>query len=478
MPPITGPVLFQKRILDRADMFKKLFKETQPRRFRSRVRSPRMRPAYTAETLARAIRDGVDSHGRKLDPLMPRYRLPDGDMANLIAYLKNLSIRSDPGVENKTIHFATIVSSGADPGKRKAMLDTMRKFVEWMNLDTKGDLRNPNFSPNYRTEFIKAYRYWNLSVWELDGDPATWGRQLADYYANRPVFAVISGLVEGDWAPVHKFCEANAVPCLFPHTELPVTDEKMRYSVHFNRGLELEAEVMGEFLRQAAVARPLSRIVLLHDSGRKGSVPAAALAGMLKESNGFRVERHPIADESAWRGAGLAGITPADVLIVLPGDHGPAGWRWLTETRPVAGQILLPSAMLDSKPDSIPADLQSRLRFSYPYEVPGAYHPRAFRVRAWMRTRRIDITHPRLQFNTYYAMTMVQYGLEHIVTSFSRDYLLEYVEHEAENALNPGTYPRLSLGPGQRFASKDGYMVQHRPNAKHAIVPVSPWIVP
>ena len=73
---------------------------------------------------------------------------------------------------------------------------------------------------------------------------------------------------------------------------------------------------------------------------------------------------------------------------------------------------------------------------------------------------------------------MVQYGLEHIVDHFSRDYLFEYIEHEAENALNPGTFPRLSLGPGQRYASKGAFIVRLDPDQPRKIQPVSRWIVP
>lgn len=95
-----------------------------------------------------------------------------------------------------------------------------------------------------------------------------------------------------------------------------------------------------------------------------------------------------------------------------------------------------------------------------------------------MRTRKLKMTHPHIQFNTYYALTTVQSGLMHIVDNFSRDYLLEYIEHSAENSLNPGTYPHLSLGPGQRFASKGAYIVKLTPEGKHPIASVSDWIVP
>ncbi len=39
-------------------------------------------------------------------------------------------------------------------------------------------------------------------------------------------------------------------------------------------------------------------------------------------------------------------------------------------------------------------------------------------------------------------------------------------------------YPRLSLGPGQRFASKGGYIVRFADTAGNKLVKESEWIVP
>ena len=41
-----------------------------------------------------------------------------------------------------------------------------------------------------------------------------------------------------------------------------------------------------------------------------------------------------------------------------------------------------------------------------------------------------------------------------------RDYLVERAEDMLSQGANITTYPRLSLGPGQRFASKGGYIVR------------------
>ncbi len=479
--PITGPALYRQRDLDRADIFKKLFKEYQPKRFKARMRMPQMRPAYTDESLAKAIKEGVDPTGRQLDLLMPKYKLPDQDMDNLVAYLKQLTVKDDPGVDAEKLYFATVVSDKIDPDKRRAMLETMRKFIVWMNLDTKGDLRNPNFSPHYRTEFIKAYRLWDLQVWELKGEPNTWAEQLANYYSKRPVFAVISGMINGPWQPVQQFCESGKIPCLFPHTQLPDLTKPPSYSVFFTRGLTLEAEVIGHYLKDKTDAAEPTQIIQLHNTSLSGSVPADVLSATFKDSKRFQIQDRGFSGAEALTAELekiLASDSHPDTLILWPGEHTNAATKWLINNPQVAKTVFLPSEALVDEYQNWPAQANDYLFFSYPNELPEAYHPRAFRVRAWMNTRRLDITDQRLQFNTYYALTMLQYGLEHIIDNFSRDYLLEYIEHEAENALNPGTFPRLSLGPGQRFASRGAYVMKFDMDSQHKIVPVSDWIVP
>lgn len=43
---------------------------------------------YTNDTLRRAITDGIDPGGERLDPVIPRWSMADADMTDLIAYLK------------------------------------------------------------------------------------------------------------------------------------------------------------------------------------------------------------------------------------------------------------------------------------------------------------------------------------------------------------------------------------------------------
>jgi hypothetical protein len=47
-------------------------------------------PAYTDETIKRAITEGVDPAGEPLDPLMPRWNMSDEQLNDLITFLKTL----------------------------------------------------------------------------------------------------------------------------------------------------------------------------------------------------------------------------------------------------------------------------------------------------------------------------------------------------------------------------------------------------
>jgi hypothetical protein len=150
----------------------------------------------------------------------------------------------------------------------------------------------------------------------------------------------------------------------------------------------------------------------------------------------------------------------------------------LAGAAPGAVRVYLPSAAKDSANRMLSPEALARTRLVWPYDKPDGYHPRKFRVRGWMHSRRLEVSHPRIQLQTYYALTMAQFSLLHMIDDFYRDYMLEIIEHQAENELNPGTHPELALGPGQRFASKGAFIAELAPDTRLGYRVVSDWIVP
>ena len=481
VPPVTAPVLYQAREGRRADLLRQLFQEVQPKTTRARVRDLRVRPAYTDTTLATAIRAGTDPTGRTLDPLMPRYALSDEDMGHLIAYLRTLSTTPAPGVTDSTLHFATVVTEGVDPAERKAVRDVMNAYVRWKNANTQHLLQRPGFSLHYKDEYTGAYRTWVLHTWELNGPAETWPDQLDAYYRKQPVFALLSGIGTGAWQPTHDFCEQNEVPCLFPNTDLPVVSPTGAYALYFSRGLTLEAEALARYLHDTLGAAAPTPILQVYRDVAQGRVPAQALKQRLADHGVTRlkdrvidasVELTPVFWERLFEREKpsilVLWLDAADLETLAFSPVNTGGFQ----------QVYLSYSLLQDTPLSMLQGLGGEVSLTYPFALPRQEIPRAYRIRAWMRSRRIERTHERIQFNTYFALSIVDHALVHLVDHFSRDYLVETIEHETENALNPGVFPHLSLGPGQRFTSKGCYIVRLSDLAQDGFEAASKWIIP
>jgi hypothetical protein len=110
-----------------------------------------------------------------------------------------------------------------------------------------------------------------------------------------------------------------------------------------------------------------------------------------------------------------------------------------------------------------------------PVALPPGEAVEAAHARGWFRAEHVGLEDPRISLDCWFALSLVDYSLESMPFRISGDYLLETVERETESMPNPGVYARLSLGPGQRIASKSFRMYRLRGDK---IAPVSDWILP
>ena len=432
------------------------------------------RPVYTRASLAYALREGVDPAGRVLDPLMPRYALGDDAIDQLHAYLEGLSATAAPGVGEREIHFATIIAPGVDPERRRALLDVLQVFFRDKNGGTRKEARRRDTDS---MRMYRAYRTWVLHVWELLGGPETWRAQLDAHYRKQPVFAVIGGLGGASWMPVHAFCESAAVPCVFPDVDYPVVEGAGYYSLYFSRGLVLEAEVLARQLAQNRAGR----IVQVFRDDATGRVPAQALREALRRRGIEAPDEHAVSGAGAlpagfWDGllrsaqpvTLVAWLDRADVQALGEAGEPPAG---LTD-------LYVSASLSAMRPPELPASWLGRLRMVHPFVLPADRARRLARVEAWLRARGIPLRDARTQANAFFAATVTGDAMAHLGESFSRDYFIERIEQMAETSLSPSIYPRLSLGPGQRFASRGAYIVGFPQGAGGTPVPLSDWMVP
>ncbi|GAM10066.1 hypothetical protein OR1_02353 [Geobacter sp. OR-1] len=241
-PPVNGATLFAPRYLFK-DQIKNVISK---KRGVTRPATP-IRSAYSDESLANAIRYGVNPDGRELSPIMPRYMIEDNDMHILGSYLKQLSSTFSPGVTETTVNFATIVTDDVTPEDRQALLASLETLVT-INRQTKTQKKLPQFAKMFRMLDAAFFRDINIATWELKGAPETWRAQLEEYNRKDPVFAILGGISGQEWQPVHDFCEERQIPCLFPITDLPVISETSWYTFYASKGYYQEGETAARFL--------------------------------------------------------------------------------------------------------------------------------------------------------------------------------------------------------------------------------------
>lgn len=425
------------------------------------------RPAYSEQSFAAALNSGQNPNGEDFDPIMPRYELSERQLTALFTYLKTLSSDFSPGLTDEVLNVATIVSSDVSSADRQAMLSVINKFFTNKNAETRHENKRYASGPFYQEYRNKAYRRWNLHLWELSGPAETWGEQLDAYYQQQPVFAIVSGMVTGSWEPIHRFSKARQIPCILPNTDLPKI-EKVNdfYTLYYSKGLALEAKV----LNQRLVSNPAGgKILQIYRTGTNGAAAAVTM------TQNFSVPDTSLADFILPVGIfnwdevakSIRQLTPDLLILWLSPEDLTAFAAEVT----VAVPSYLSSSLLDGDFAAIPDSLAETAQLIHPFNLPEDHPSRFLRVSAWMKVNRVPLTNPRLQGQTYYACMLLNAGMKHIKRYFYREFFLDLLDHGERMAAYSGNYPRLSFGPEQRFLAKGAYIVDLKQNQAEWIVP-------
>lgn len=88
----------------------------------------RRHPAFDEVGFVRAVTEGVDPAGNRLDPAMPRYQMAASDLRDLIAYLKRIDSDLDAGLGETHVRVALVLQGAAGPGGEAAPI--VRAVVE------------------------------------------------------------------------------------------------------------------------------------------------------------------------------------------------------------------------------------------------------------------------------------------------------------------------------------------------------------
>jgi cytochrome c553 len=464
-------------------------------------------PPYDADSFARAVREGQNADGHTMLTLMPRFALGDQDLAALSVYLDALSAQWSAGVDEHTVEFATVLTPGLTPQRRQAFLDTLQAAFEIKNSNTMPGHRH---MINAAEMIMNLERHWHLQIWELSGPEASWAGQLDALYRAHPVFAVVSGLSSGGWAPVQALCDRERMPCWFPSVPVPPAHQGPRdYGLYFQEGVRLEARVLGQAL--AELPQAPQRLLQIHGAATAGRSAADALDATLATSGlGHSMRQSRSTSATEWAHA-LAELRPGDALALwLSADELPA----LLALPPPSGvHIYLSAVMAGAEHAPLPERWRDQVTLIYPYELPSRRIQNMATFHSWLALHQIALVDEVMQSEVFFSVNYLQFTMSEMLDNVYRDLLLERgqdmlrrrelqrAEEEtlmrmqghpparavgAASQLAPGAiygtvpngplsqartqrglerqgttiYPRLSLAIGQHFASKGAYLAR------------------
>ena len=441
---------------------------------------PPPRPAYTDATLARVLLNGVDPAGRVLSDAMPRYYLNDQDTAILIAYLKSLSADISPGISNKTLHLATVITEEVPAQQVEAMIGPLQGYItEWNRLANLFETRkNSGTTRLYaRNNKNALYKRIALTRWLLKGNPATWRSQLEEYYRAQPVFALVGGITTGDWRVVHDFSEANRVPCLFPHTDLPVINDADWYTLYLSKGLYQEGVAAANYVSARITTGNASEVVQVVRDSPQGRALAQGFEAARHESGSrqsvtiFLKDNETVAENSAVRQ--LVAKRPAAIVIwdgaaALNGLSAMFGKSYRPEL------LMLSASYLVKGLQTVPDNLRDITHITYPYRLPvdEATYDRSNRSQEMSK-----LLTPELRQTAKKSIALVSVLNQALFTmkdDVFRDYFLDSIAMIKD--LDVPLYERISFGPGQRYASKGCYIVSLSNDNPPVLIRKSDWV--
>ena len=437
-----------------------------------------VRPAYTDTSLVYLLRSGMDPAGRQLDSIMPQYIMNKEDFGILIHYLKNLSVELSPGVDDTTLHFATVISPEVPEEEEQAMLSVLQAHIDARNTQTRPHDRRAASGPFYKTEKNKAYRRLDLAVWKLQGPEDTWRDQLENYYSRHPVFALLGGISNGSWQPIHDFSEDHKLPCIFPITDLPVISDSDWYTLYFSKGYYQEGESAAKYVRSVLGDTKISSVVQLFRRSREGMALAEGFRQTWEGQGGAKPMDLILEADASVNEQLLHGLNISDesVLLLWLGSEDQAIFRKIAEQAGHKTMMFASATLLKNDFSVIADDLRDAIHITYPYILPDAKNMGAVVVNRWLKIRKIVPANFTTQAKMYFLGWMLPGALRGMRSEFYREYFFEEFDMMTDQDYAIAVYPRLTFGPGQRYASKGCYIVKLGKGTDPALLPVSDWV--
>ncbi len=404
----------------------------------------RRHPAFNEASLKRAIVQGVDPAGNPLDGSMPRFNISERDWKALLAYMKLLESRQDPGVGSDTLRLGTLLpASGRFAPVGQAVKGILQAHLDEVNAGggihgRKLELVSAGYASDDREDAMRALR-------KLVGQGE--------------VFALLSPFAAGIEDELGRLANENRIPVVGPLSLFGDDPRASNQQVfHLLSGIGELAEVLALHLGRDPKMRALPA-VLLHPADAAGAALADAVEQRLKGHGWSRLDRIGLrpgaADTTALAKALQARGTEA-VFLLGPGADVAALARQLAD----AGRapfLLLPGPLAPRTVLELPAAFERRVLLAYP-TVPADQKPEALRqYAALFKEGSLARGHQTLQVPAYSSAVLLAETLKRVGRDLTREKLVAALE--SVHGFEPGLVPAVSFNAKRRIGALGGYVV-------------------
>ncbi len=401
---------------------------------------------FDERSFARAITEGLDPAGQRIDATMPRFALSAGEIAALANYLKQLARDNDPGVADAALRLGTIVPDKGPAAEAGAAIRAMLRAYAG-DLNEKGGIHGRRIELVFATDLAQA----------------------EERFAAQPVFALVSPYGVGSEAALARFADAKRLPVIAPFTLEAVHDDSPRVFYLYPGVAELARVLLDYAARSDDLAT--TRLAAFTGAADAGVAEALRVECKRRRCGGLDLlPAHAASEPGAVARLAHFGVRAVFFtgsereLAALMTFADRLGWR---------PSIYAPGAGAARAMFAAPPAFEGRLFVAYPARSDlQTRTPAAVEFERLRASRSLGTAHAAAQGFAYAAMSIVVEGLRQAGRDLSRERFAGALERL--HRFDAGPTPPVSYGPGRRIGALGGYVMSVEP--QKGFRPVSDWI--
>ena len=168
---------------------------------------------------------------------------------------------------------------------------------------------------------------------------------------------------------------------------------------------------------------------------------------------------------------------PTTLLLWLDSAEMAVASGWLARQSMRSESVFVSWRLLEGDTSAIPDELRDSVYVTFPRDLPDNSAQKINVVKRWLKLRKIPATNMDIQAQMYFLGWMLPGAIAHIRSEFFRDYFIESFDMMRDQDYAIAVFPRLTFGPGQRYASKGCYIVQLGQGDQPDLVQRSEWVI-